>query len=95
MGQYAKNVNWCLDCGVPKLDRGGIPAFKIIETAIAMTAERIDIKDSAVAVQGYLALIKKRIKGTPHEQDEAKRMCSRAILRLERLKTQVGECYKE
>jgi hypothetical protein len=60
-----------------------------------LTAERIDIKDSAIAVQGYVALIKKRIKGTPHEQAEAERMCSKAILRLERLKNQIGACYHD
>ena len=56
-----------------------------------MTAERIiDIKDSAIAIQMYVSLIKSRVK-----DPEVLRMGSKVLLRLERLKRQVGECHKD
>lgn len=60
------------------------------ESGTKLTAERIDIKDSVLAIQTYVGLIKRRVK-----DPEVLRMGSRLLLRMEQLKRQVGECYHD
>lgn len=50
----------------------------------------IDIKDSALALQAFIKLIKRKCK-----DPEVHRLGSEAILRFEQLKHQVGECVKD
>ena len=54
------------------------------------TIEPIDIKDSVNAIQGYILLIERRIK-----DQEVIRMGRKILVRLEILKRQVNDIYKD
>ena len=61
-----------------------------------MKIEPIDIKDSCIAIQAWISVVNRRCKSLPKfEREEVKRAGSDVILRMERLKRQVGECEKK